>query len=59
MDLIDNIKELVNRIEQLKESIATEEATKTAFIMPFFNILGYDVTNPLEFCPEYNADIGK
>lgn len=25
--------------------------------MPFFQILGYDVFNPLEFCPEYTADV--
>lgn len=24
----------------------------------FFQLLGYDVFNPLEFCPEYTADIG-
>lgn len=26
--------------------------------MPFFNLLGYDVFNPMEFCPEYTADVG-
>ena len=36
----------------------TEEATKTSIIMPFFAMLGYDVFNPNEFCPEYTADVG-
>ena len=26
--------------------------------MPFFQMLGYDIFNPLEFCPEYTADVG-
>jgi hypothetical protein len=42
----------------LKEQISTEEATKNAFIMPFLQILGYDVFNPLEVVPEYITDIG-
>ena len=40
------------------KSIKTEEATKTSLVMPFFNLLGYDVFNPMEFCPEYTADVG-
>ena len=39
-------------------SIQTEEATKTAIIMPFFSMLGYDVFNPQEFVPEFTADVG-
>lgn len=54
----EQLKNLVNRIETLKESITTEEATKTAIVMPFFQILGYDVFNPLEFSPEFTADVG-
>lgn len=27
-------------------------------IIPFFQLLGYDVFNPGEFCPEYTADVG-
>ena len=47
------------RAEQLKDQIQTEEATKTALIMPFFSsVLGYDVFNPAEFVPEYVADVG-
>ncbi|WP_088809875.1 MULTISPECIES: type I restriction endonuclease [Listeria] len=46
------------RVEQLEENITTEEATKTSLIMPFFQTLGYDIFNPLEFSPEYIADVG-
>jgi hypothetical protein len=58
MDFKDQIKQLAERIAKLKESIATEEATKNAFIMPMIQILGYDVFNPLEVVPEFTADVG-
>jgi hypothetical protein len=58
MDFKDSIYQLSNRVEKLKDSICTEEATKNAFIMPFINSLGYDVFNPLEVVPEMTCDIG-
>lgn len=42
----------------LKDTISTEESTKMSLIVPMFQILGYDVFNPLEFCPEYISDVG-
>lgn len=42
----------------LKKSIHTEESTKTSIVLPFFQLLGYDVFNPLEFLPEFTADTG-
>lgn len=56
--LTEQLKGLAKRIESLKSSITTEEATKTAIVMPFFQSLGYDVFNPLEFSPEFTADVG-
>ena len=58
MDFIDQIKLLSKRVEQIKEQIQTEEATKMSLIMPLFQALGYDVFNPMEFVPEYTADVG-
>ncbi len=58
MDFKDQIKQLTDRIDKLKEQIQTEEATKNAFIMPLIMALGYDVFNPLEVVPEYVCDIG-
>lgn len=58
IDFKDQIKQLGDRVGKLKELTATEEATKNAFIMPFIQILGYDVFNPLEVVPEFIADIG-
>ena len=59
MDFKDSILQLAKRVSSLKESIQTEEATKNAFIMPFIQILGYDVFNPLEVVPEMDCDIAK
>ena len=47
-----------NRVQRIRNSIQTEEATKTSIILPFFQLLGYDVFNPCEFVPEYTADVG-
>lgn len=58
MDFIDQVKQFSKRVESLKDSIQTEEATKTSIIMPFFALLGYDVFNPQEFVPEFTADVG-
>ncbi|KOY86357.1 restriction endonuclease [bacterium 336/3] len=58
MDFKDEIKALGDRILSLKEQVSTEEATKTAFILPFLQKLGYDVFNPLEITAELVADIG-
>ena len=58
MDFIDQLKQFSKRVESMKDSIQTEEATKTAIIMPFFSMLGYDVFNPQEFVPEFVADVG-
>lgn len=58
MDFKDEIKQLTERVEKLKNQIQTEEATKNAFVMPFLQSLGYDVFNPLEIVPEFVADIG-
>jgi hypothetical protein len=57
MDFIDQIKAIAQQIQNLKAKIATEEATKSAFIMPFINALGYNVFNPIEVCPEFTADV--
>lgn len=58
MEFEAKLKELGERASQLKNTLKTEEATKTSLIMPFFQTLGYDVFNPSEFTPEYIADVG-
>lgn len=52
------LEQLHDRVDLLKEQINTEEATKNAFVMPFIQILGYDIFNPTEVIPEFICDIG-
>lgn len=58
MDFIERIQQLAGQVEKLTEHIETEEATKTALIMPFLQALGYNVFDPTEVVPEFVADIG-
>lgn len=58
MDFNESIKQFSERVGKMKDTINTEEATKMSLIVPLFQLLGYDVFNPLEFCPEYIADVG-
>ena len=57
MDFKDYCKQLSERIATFKDSICTEEATKNTFIMPFIQMLGYDVFNPMEVVPELDCDL--
>ncbi|MEG1892855.1 MAG: type I restriction enzyme HsdR N-terminal domain-containing protein [Bacilli bacterium] len=58
MSFEEQLKNFVSKVVKIKGMISTEEATKTSIIMPFFQILGYDIFNPNEFTPEYIADVG-
>lgn len=58
MEFNEAIKQFSERVSTIKDSISTEEATKMSLVVPLFQILGYDVFNPTEFCPEYTADVG-
>lgn len=57
MELIDSIKVIAQRHKASGNNIQTEEATKTALILPFIQALGYDIFNPNEVTPEFTADI--
>ena len=56
-DFEKELAQLAKIIEQTKEHVVSEEAAKVSFVMPFFKALGYNVYNPLEFVPEFTADI--
>lgn len=58
MDFTDQIQALVARISKQLGHIQTEEATKTALVLPFINALGYNVFDPTEVCPEFICDVG-
>lgn len=59
MDFIERLQGLSKKIAQVGSTLETEEATKNALIMPFLHsVLGYDVFDPTEVVPEFNADTG-
>lgn len=59
MEFEEQLFSLAAKVKQQRDSTATEEATKNAFVMPFISkILGYDVFNPSEVIPEFTADVG-
>jgi hypothetical protein len=58
MDFIDEIKQFSVKVSEIKSKIQTEEATKVSLVMPFLQLLGYNVFDPHEVIPEFTADVG-
>ena len=59
MEFESQIEKLADKVKKNKDSVNTEEATKTSFILPLLNILGFDIFDPNIVIPEFTADIGK
>ncbi|MHA7884822.1 type I restriction enzyme HsdR N-terminal domain-containing protein [Nitratireductor rhodophyticola] len=56
----EKLRVLSERIRTHSNSMLTEEAVKTAVVLPFLTALEYDVFNPEEVIPEFCADaVGK
>ncbi|MCX2695271.1 type I restriction endonuclease [Ochrobactrum chromiisoli] len=56
----ESIKVIAERVKTHSSTMATEEAVKTAVVLPFLRALGYDVFDPNEVIPEFTADaVGK
>lgn len=58
MDFVDSIRSLSSRVALHRDAVQTEEATKTAMILPFIHALGYNIFDPREVTPELIADVG-
>ncbi|WP_319422098.1 type I restriction endonuclease [Pleurocapsa sp. FMAR1] len=59
MDFTDRVKAFAATIPQKLDGIKTEAATQQFLVMLFIqNILGYDVFDPNEVIPEYDANVG-
>lgn len=58
MEFEARIKALSDKVNQHSNVLETEEAAKTALVMPFLQALGYDVFNPSEVVPEFTCDVG-
>lgn len=56
----ESLRAISERVKTHSSSMATEEAVKTAVVLPFLRALGYDVFDPFEVIPEFTADaVGK
>jgi hypothetical protein len=58
MDFIDEIRQFSEKAKSVVPHLKTEEATKTSLILPFLQVLGYNIFDPLEVVPEFTADVG-
>ncbi len=58
MTFKEQLKKLAEKVDATRSQIATEEGTKNAFIMPFIQMLGFDVFDHNEVTPEFAADAG-
>ncbi len=56
MSVEEKLRVLSDRIKTHSSAMLTEEALKTAIVLPFLSALDYDVFNPAEVIPEYCAD---
>ena len=59
MDFIDDVRTRARRFQSRLEHLNTEEATKTSLVMPFIQMLGYNIFDPTEVVPEFTADFGN
>lgn len=60
MSVEEKLRVLTERIKAHSSAMLTEEAVKTAVVLPFLAALDYDVFNPAEVIPEFTADaVGK
>ena len=55
---IEDIKDLADRVPNLRPVLDDEAKTKQFLILPLIRALGYDDANPAEVVPEYAADFG-
>lgn len=55
---IEKLKQVSDQILSRQSAVKGrgEEATKQALVLPMLDALGYDIWNPEEVCPEYEAD---
>lgn len=58
MELKDEIGQFALRIKKMLPQVQSEDLTRNALVMPFIQILGYDVFNPSEVQSEAVMDFG-
>lgn len=59
MAFIDELKQHAEQIRKRQPNVKGEEATKQALILPFLQLLAFDIYDPTVVQPEYIADFAK
>ena len=55
MDFIDEVRTRSGRFAKRVGHLETEEATKSSLVLPFIQMLGYEIFDPTEVVPEFTA----
>lgn len=59
MDLVEKLRKLSGEVEwRLPAAKRSEASTSQFLVMPFFDVLGFNVHNPNHVEPEFTADVG-
>lgn len=58
MDFIDQLQTLAKHIEKHHANVATAQATRNAFVLPFLQILGFSIFDPTEVFPGFTVNVG-
>jgi len=56
MDFADEVRRFVERIQNIRKNLISEEAVKQSLVLPLLQLLGYNVFDPGELIPEFMAD---
>ena len=59
MAFLDELQGLAREARAKAENITAEEATKQALVLPLIKMLGYDIHDTTEVCPEYTTGFGQ
>ena len=59
MNLFESVAKIKDIAQHALDAITTEEATKTALILPMLSALGYNIFNPYELIPEMDCDLSR
>jgi len=57
MDFSNEVKVLADKFSARVSHLDTEEATKNSLVLPFFQLLGYDIFDPTEVIPEFKVKV--
>ncbi len=58
MDFLDQLQTLTKHIKKHHCNVVTEEATRNAFVLPFLQILGFNIFDPTEVLPGFTVHTG-